>query len=308
MVLANQSNRLSINRGFFDKVHPAELLGARLGEWSIKLIYNTKENDSSLDNAKILIIRQSIYQEIISSLQGERLEDPHAKKFEYRLINYVDSKYNKQDRERIYLRIDKETIRDTLITVMCRIYKHGDFLYIAVDSYALGPLKMGSAIFQAFALIFIFIPLGISGLGSLLTGLGLLFSGVGVLASLTALATGIGLLFVCKLYIDFFWLSVIKALFQKEGFGPALRQGFNRPVTGNSFDVDDGLMFLKILWPLMTESIKSGFSKNEIELKSLEDYLKEIAENSVNQGITVNTGGGGIIGAIFGGNNNSIEG
>lgn len=307
MTLATQTKSLSINRGFFDKAHPSELLGSRLGEWSIKLIYNAKEDNGTLSDSDVDQIRQTIYREIIDSLQEGKIDDPHAKSFEYRLLNYIDSKYSSRDRERIYLRIDRETIRDTLITVMCRVYKNGDFLYIGVDSFALGPLKLWSAILQAIILFFVILPLGVTGLGSLLTGIGIMLSGVGVLASLTTLATGLAFLFICNFYINLFWINVIKALFQKESFMSALRQGFNRPVTDNSFDVDDGLMFLKMLWPLVTSSITNGFRKNGIEFRSINDYLKEISENSVNQGITVNTGGGGIFGAIFGGNNNSVE-
>lgn len=307
MSLADISKKFSINRGFFDKTHPAELLGASLDEWEFKLNYDLDEIQT-LDEEKIASLRESIYQEIITCLEAGKVDNSHINRFTYQIINYVDSKYGHLDRERMYLRIDRETVRSTLVTVMARVYKHGKYIYIGVDSYAIGPLRLWSAIFHGFLLIFFFLPIGLTALTSILGGFGAFLSRLASpAAAIGGLASGIVLGFIFFLYIRLFWIKFIKAIFQREDFLSALRQSFNRPIAYNSFDVDDVLMFLKILFPLVTESIRKSFQEYGIDLKDDKDYLKEIAERSVSGEITINTGGGGIFGSIFGGSNNSVK-
>lgn len=314
MLLADQESRLNakssllnINRGFFDKAHPSELLGKSLNQWRIRLNYDLKSEVEGLESSTIQQVRADIYTEIIQRLQAGQLDDPHASKFTYRLIEYSDVKHRNQDRERIYLRIERETLRGTLTTVLFRVYKHGDYLYISADSYAIGALKFWSAAFHSLLLIIFFFALGLPAVASFFAMLASLSDPYTASLGLMGFFSGLGLGFLYWLYISTFWINVIKALFQSEGFLPSLRQGFYQDVTSNSFDVDDVLMFLKVLWPLIIGAIQAALAKNGIHLKTERDYLQEIAENSANQGITVNTGGGGIFGAIFGGSNNKVE-
>ncbi|MBE9033208.1 hypothetical protein IQ266_26075 [filamentous cyanobacterium LEGE 11480] len=297
--LVRDSRSQRINRGFFDKAHPAELIGKRLLGWSIRQSYNL--GVFGISNEAILGIREEIYFAIINRLASNKSLDNHTSRFQYQICCYEDIKLASVDRDRTYLKIEIETVRGTLLTILLRIHKHGEHLYIVVDSYSLGKIKPWLALIHTFILLNLFTP-----------------PFIGTMGGLIALVTGdpngwlivMGLaipILIFVVYFWIFWIDIVKALFQGENIVGALRQKFNKPVTDNSFDVDDVLIFLKIIWPLTTDVVERSFKNHGIESQGITDYLQEIARNSKNQGIQINTGGGGIFGSIFGGSNNSIE-
>jgi hypothetical protein len=114
-------------------------------------------------------------------------------------------------------------------------------------------------------------------------------------------------LIIPALYAYWIWGDVIKGIRQGDSFLRALRQRFPKRISNNSFDVDDSLIFLKVILPLIINSTKKAFVKNNLQIKELEDYLDEISKNIQQQSFSINTGGGSIFGAIFGGQNNKIS-
>jgi hypothetical protein len=158
-----------------------------------------------------------------------------------KLVCYKDKKYH-QDRERLYILIRRITVRQTEIVALCRFHKNEDSLYIAVESYALGGLKLSNLVFHNLLLLFLF-----------QTALGI-----------GASSGFIIVLFLPLLYAYWIWGAVIKGLRQGETFFRALRQRFPRKISDNSFDIDDTLIFLKNLLPLITKVTKETFLKNDV--------------------------------------------
>lgn len=315
-----------INRKFFDKQHPFELVGERLSGWNLKLhkgIDKLVSAENSSTSSELTIqevrdnVRRSFYSEIQRRFDRGEMSDEHCKNTEINIYKYVDAKSYKdskgrirQDRERLYLKITRETLRGTLVTVFCRVLTHGNSLYIAVDSFALGELKVSAVVLQS-VLLLIIIPIALSAFGWILAGIPLLFSGLfqfnwQLVVALGQLVAGVLVLNICYGYFSFAWANVVKALAQKEPWKTALRQGFHHRLTTNAFDVDDTLAFLKTLWPLIIDSMSTALNENGLQEESTSQYLKEIATNSKSQGITVN-GGSGILNFMFGGEGNQIQ-
>ncbi len=274
----------------FDKEHPEELLGRWLSNCTIS--YNQQLPEDNQE--KIESIYRDLYfctiQTVNSWIQSqERINE----KTSLRYISYEDEKYQ-SDRERNYIIVRRITVRQTEIVSLCRFFKSNDGLYIGVDYYILGKLKWLTVIFHNLVLLF------------------LLQSSLIPIASVAAFNGFLGFLsmiiflFIPMLYAYWIWGDVIKGMRQGENFLRALRQRFPKRISDNSFDIDDTSNFLKKLTPLITSSIKEALKKNGIETKEIIDYLDEISNKSMEQNFSVNTGGGNIIGSIFGGRNGRI--
>ncbi|AFY41843.1 hypothetical protein [Nostoc sp. PCC 7107] len=269
-----------INRGFFDREDPQELRGYYLGNFSISLNQTVALDDQH----KLINIRQDLYEEICRRLNEFKNTDAYlADKLYFKMVRYTDYKYQGSDRDRLYIEIVLDTLRGTKISTICRFFIHGNNLYIAADSYALGKLNICGLIIQT---IFLFILL--TSLPALLA----LFIIPGIIAGLYLYST---------------WIKFIRALFQRESFVYALRINFPRPLRSNFFDLDDCFMFLKSILPMIIESLRKVLEQHELLDKTMEQYLNEISKNISGQTINVNTGGGNIIGAILGGGNNTVN-
>ncbi len=93
---------------------------------------------------------------------------------------------------------------------------------------------------------------------------------------------------VCMFIVSKIWLG--------------LKINFPRKLTDNSFDVDDTLIFLKSLLPLIIISLRKTLKKHNLLEKDLADKLTEAIANI--ETISINTGGGGIFSSNFGRLNN----
>ncbi len=270
----------SINRGFFDRKHPGDLRGDLFRGFRIS--YNKTISLDFID--KMINIRQDLYKKIYENLHKVQNKDSILEKnLRFRIICYIDDKYKDTDRERLYIELIFDTIRSTKITTLCRFFVHGNNLYIGSDSYALGKVSIIKLLFQVYILLNL-IPL-----------LPILFSFF-IIPGILALW-----------YLYSTWINFFRALFQGENFWYALRINFPKNISDSSFDIDDSLIFLKSVLPIILVSMKEALRKNDIIEKELEDYLDEMIENFGRQTININTGGGGIFGAIIGGLNNVVN-
>ncbi|MBW4635288.1 MAG: FHA domain-containing protein [Iphinoe sp. HA4291-MV1] len=269
-----------INRGFFDREHPEELRGYFLRGFSIS---NNQDVDWE-NQSKLTQVRHDLYEEIYKTLVDFKKHDSYLEeKLYFRIVKYIDYKYQISDRERLYIEIVLDTIRNTKISTLCRFFINGNNLYIAADSYALGRLKKRNLIFQTIILL-ILIPS--------LPGLFAFFIVPGIIA---------------LWYLYSVWIKFIRTLFQGESFMYALRINFQNKISNNSFDLDDTSIFLKSLFPLIIESLKKILKKHNMLSKQLEEYLEEISKNIGGQTINIDTGGGGIFGSIFGSANSKVN-
>lgn len=273
---------------FLDKEHPEELLGQWLSAFTISL--NQQLPDDSLD--KIEAINRDLYNCSIQTVNAWiKTQTDINEKTILKFIDYEDQKY-KSDRDRKYILVRRVTVRKTEVVALCRFHKSKDSLYLAVDCYILGNLQWVKLIFHNVVLLFLFI--------SSLTLIGLFNGFLGFLSWII-------FLFIPLLYTNWIWGGVIKGIRQGDDFFRALRQRFPKRISDNSFDIDDTLIFLKKLFPLITNATKQAFKKNDLQIKELDDYLDEISKNTKNQGLSINMGGGSIFGSIFGGQNNKIS-
>lgn len=274
----------------FDKQHPEELLGEWLKAFTIS--FNQQLPDSSLD--KIESIHRDLYYCTIQTINTWiKNQQDINEKTSLKFIYYEDQKY-KLDRDRNYILIRRITVRQTEIISLCRFHENKDGLYLAVNSYILGQLQWLKLIFHNLVLLFLF--------QSSLPLIGFIAAFNGFLGFLSMII----ILFFPLLYAYWIWGGVVKGMRQGESFFRALRQRFPKKISDNSFDIDDTLIFLKNLFPLITNAMKQAFNKNGLQIKELNDYLDEISKNIQDQNFSINTGGGNIIGSIFGGNNSRI--
>ncbi len=262
-----------VNRHPFDREHPEDFRGFWLKDFNV-----SKNQEFDLKHLeKLNDVRLNLYKDLDRVLKEFTVNDTYLEnKLHFRNLKYIDARLKNQDRDRLYIEIVFNTVRNTKITTLCRFFVHGNNLYIGIDSYILGRLKKRKLIIQFFILWL---------LGPLLPYLFGLFIIPGLLASL---------------YLYIIWVGFIRALLQGESFMYALRVNFPKDISVNSFDLDDSSMYLKSLLPLVLEALKRTLKEHNMLEKEMNEYLEEISKKIIGQTINVNTGGGGIVGSILG--------
>ncbi|NES72983.1 MAG: hypothetical protein F6K24_51195 [Okeania sp. SIO2D1] len=269
-----------INRFFYDREHPEESLGNWVRNFSVSLNYPVEEGGiEKLEN-----VRKSLYVRVFKSLKNWQNSGGAAQlnNLKLELVLYKDKSCHQADRQRLYIEFRCKTVRKTHITILFRCYVHSNNLYICVDSYQLGRLKVIAFCVHNFFLLCLFITLFSLGIPFILLGL-----------------------IVLVPYANWIWTKIIKALRQGERFWTSVRQRFHKPVSDNSFDIDDVSIILKAIFPLILQATKSAFKA--YNFKDLDEKLDEFINNaSFQQTFNISTTGG-IFGAIFGGTNNKVS-
>lgn len=275
--LINFLKKQEINRGFFDKSDPIEGIGIPLTSVSISRSYFI----DPIYRDKLSNIKDELNIEIIKMINIGRIGDTNAQ-----LIDYYDMQYKAKDNARRYLVVEHETIRGTLLTTLSRFYFLGDSFYIALDSYFLGPIHWTKFIIQILvSLIVLSIPNFLD-----LHWVFLIFP---------------------FLYLYSTWINVIRSIVQGVRWETAIRQKFNKSTSNSSFDLDDAMIHLKSVLPLILESVKNVFEKNGLEISGLEDEIHKINQQVINfsdNSTQVSTGGGNVVGSAIGGAFHRITG
>ncbi|MEB3342181.1 hypothetical protein [Okeania sp.] len=246
----------------------------------MSLNYRVKEEDiEKLEN-----VRKSLYVRIFESLKNWKSAGVvgQLSKPKLELVLYKDKPYYQRDKQRLYIEFRYKSVRETNITILFRCYVHSNNLYIAVDSYLLGRLQIIIFCMHNFFLLFIFMTLFSLGIPFLILGLIVLIP-----------------------YANWIWTKIIKALRQGEGFLTSLRQRFHKPISDNSFDVDDKSIILKAIFSLILQATKNAFKENNFAVEGLDEKLDELINNASNQTFNI-VAEGGISGAIFGGTSNKV--
>jgi len=195
-----------INRLFLDKEDPEQLRGSWLRGFS----FSFNRFLSLSEHSKLDKIRKDLYVEIDRKLREYQDLDPHLgqENLHFKLINYIDYKYQRKDRERLYIELIRNTIRQTKVTTLIRIFVNGSNLFIAADSYTLGKLKKRQLILQIFIFWVLISP-----------GSWFIYTITGGLALILAIG-----------YLYKTWISFIRSLFQRESLMGALRINFPKNV------------------------------------------------------------------------------
>ena len=101
-----------------------------------------------------------------------------------------------------------------------------------------------------------------------------------------------------------FWGDVARAA-SHAGISNALRARYPRPMVNSSFDLDDSLMFLKLL-PLVLQVLKDVGPRYGVDLSSTEELLRELGKKVTGQTTTVNNSGS-MSGVAIGGARNTVS-
>lgn len=238
-----------INRFLLDKKHPEENLGIWFPYLSASTMFPTLiENESIIDD-----LIESLYNNLYLKLENTLKKDELNVKLEAILFKDQQVSF---DKKRLYFIIKNRTVRKTEITTLCRFYKSGNRIYIALDSYGLGQIKW----FPFLRNIFIFI----------------------VTFLLTMPFLGIPAIFLGLLM----WKNIIKGLKQGETFERAIRQTYPKRIDHNSFDDDDVTMYLKSLLPLILDCVEETFGEYGIDIR---EVVQQIVQNiQINNNVTGN--------------------
>jgi hypothetical protein len=76
--------------------------------------------------------------------------------------------------------------------------------------------------------------------------------------------------------VTFLWLNTVRNTRHEGNLLLGLRQSFNQILNVRSFNIDDILMTLKSVLPLILSSIREVFEKHDLPVKSLDEFAATI--------------------------------
>jgi len=304
-----QPKKKSINTPGIGKKSPAQYIGVILSNFSIShYLFIPPSGSGSIESLNDLrknvkSIRTKLYERIINQLSDliSLSDQEEGVRTTYYFEEYEDYWLrfnNKPDRQRWVLRIVRITPRNTIISTLCRFYTSDTNIYIGIDSYFLGKIRVLSIVFHSLLLLF-FLPSFL--LGSLGVIGAFLFSPKSAEFTIT-FAWGILNLLTGGPYLYFSWFPVVKALLDGESFMAALKSRFHDKMFRNIFDEDDVLTYLRSVLPLTLEQLTVVLKEHGIDNEDVFKKLDELIEVTKNKEMTFNNSG-----SIFGlqlGNNN----
>lgn len=271
------------SRDFFDRQDPTEGIGDLLILFSFSNIYDDVEKDSKLPE-----ICAELYEKVLAKLKSGDL----GKDIEFRLLDFKDAKQGDKENPRRYVVITRETNRKTRITILARFLPYGNKLYVGVDSFVLGNINwqrvLGAIVITAAPFtcyIFSVLPAIVQTLiQSVMQSLSA-FSGSNYQnSSSSILPTMMVILQVtcCCVFpwmffaVVFLWRDTIKNLRHEGNPFLALRQSFNKIFNTRSFNIDDIVMTVKSVLPLILGSIREVFEKHNISVKTLDEFAARL--------------------------------
>jgi hypothetical protein len=265
------------SRDFFDRQDPTEGIGELIIPFSFSSIYDEVDKDSKLSE-----ICAELYDKVLAKLKSGDL----GKDVQVDVIDYKDAKQGGKESPRKYLAITRETNRKTRITILARFLPYGNKLYVGVDSFVLGNTNwlkiigtIALTLLPFICYLFTFLPAIIQNMVSSLTNP---FGGGGqssdfgqtflLILQYTCCCVFPWLIFA----VMFFWLNTVRNFRHEGNLLLGLRQSFNQILNIRSFNIDDILMTLKSVLPLILSSIREVFEKHDLPVKSLDEFAASI--------------------------------
>lgn len=271
------------SRDFFDRQDPTEGIGELLISFSFSNIYDDVEKDTKLPE-----ICAELYEKVLAKLKSGDL----GKDIEFKLLDYKDAKQGKKEDPRRYVVITRETNRKTRITILARFLPYGNKLYVSVDSFVLGGINwqrvlwiLAITIAPFLCYIFSVLPaiaqsiiqsvvesINAYGLGNTQDVPSSFLPTMAVIIQITCCCVLPWLFFA----FVFLWRDTIKNLRHEGNPILALRQSFNKIFNTRSFNVDDILMTVKSVLPLILGSIREVFEKHDVSVKTLDEFAARL--------------------------------
>lgn len=179
-------------------------------------------------------------------------------------VRIINFWYEKGGDSRKIIRISSDTEHGVRTTIFVRFLGHGDNLYVALNAYVLGDLDIRRFLIKVF-------------ISSIL----LAFS---------------WMLIPLAILILIWWKLVWRIRYEGK-VGLAFRQEFPGGIGNDLFNLDDIAMFSQSAVSLIVPTMKQVFEEEGLPTEQLEEYAARI------NNITVDTGGGNILGGAIGMNN-----
>lgn len=271
------------SRDFFDRQDPTEGIGEILIPFSFSNIYDDVEKD-----AKLSEICTELYEKVLAKLKSGDL----GKDIEFKLVGYKDAKQGEREDARRYVVITRETNRKTRITILARFLPYGNKLYVGVDSFVLGgidwqrvllvlAITVAPFLCYAFSVLPAIVQSIIQSLVESISAFGIGNTQDVPSSFLPTMLMVIQITCCCVLpwlfvALVFLWRDTIKNLRQEGNPILALRQSFNKILNTRSFNIDDILMTVKSVLPLILSSVREVFEKHDISVKSLDEFVATI--------------------------------
>jgi hypothetical protein len=260
-------------RNFFDRQDPFEAAGVVMRRFTFSGNYELPPGESP----------QTVADEIRSEIHADVAANPAAAQFD--VVDFNDARFRHEPGRR-FLVLHTTTIRRTPVTINVYFQSYGSRLYYSVRSYAvprLSLLKLASGLLLSLGFLPYTLPFLLVGslLGPLFFVIPLLFSAV--------------------LFAAIF-RTFTRSIVAGDRFSIALRKQFPGPLDRGTFDDDDIIGFLKINLSMTLGVISRVLEQHGVSTEELRTIIQNLHTTNIN------TGGGGIFGAIFGGSGNSVSG
>jgi hypothetical protein len=264
----------SFRRNFLDQQDPFVCAGEPLDEFTFSGSYELPLHESA----------QEIADEIRAAIH-DSLSNGNLARAELDVIDFSDA-LMQHEAPRRFIVTRTTTPRRTPITIYAYFQPYGQHLFYSVRSYAVPSLN-GWKLLAA-------LVVGFMGFGPLFGLVGMLLAlkpGMGIFL---LLVIGAGVTFVCRKFI--------RNITSGDSVSIALRKQFPGAMTIGSYDDDDVIAFLKTNIALTLGTIAKVLEKHGVETGTLRQVVQNLHT------INIDTGGGGIVGAVFGGSGNSAIG
>jgi len=266
----------AFSRDFFDRQDPTEGIGELIIPFSFSSIYDEVDKDSKLSEICV-----ELYEKVLEKLRSGDL----GKDIQFEIFDYKDAKQSGKESARRYLTITRETNRKTKITILARFLPYGNKLYVGVDSFVLGNTNwlkfigtIALTLLPFICYIFTIMPTIIENMvanfnpfggGSQNGSIGQTFM---LILQYTCCCIFPWIIFA----VGFLWLNTIRNFRHEGNLLLGLRQSFNQILNSRSFNIDDVLMTLKSVLPLILGSVIEVFEKHGLPVKSLDEFAATI--------------------------------
>lgn len=260
--------------GFLRLKDPIDLAGSRLGSFSLNLLIPLTPTTRAQQVAGFTTdLYHDVYRALQRQVQGVvGLE-----------IAAFDDVKIPNEPPRSQIRATLRTARESQVTTLFRCYSTPSHIYVAADSYALGPLNWVSLLLRA--------------------------SLVAALLFVTTATMNIVSLAFCALVFVLLFGRAIRGV-RLYGWDVGLRGAFHRSVIDSSFDRDDCLMYLKSLMPTVVKSVRESARRHDIDVSILDESLAALEVNYYTSYQNSGSGVmnvGGVMGNVTAGVNNRSE-
>ncbi len=294
--------RTVFRRNLMDRQDPFETSGVGQPDFTVSGSYKLPPSLSAQRLADE--IREEIHANLVRGcVAGAEVE----------IVDFQDARV-KGETPRRFVVTRTRTARKTPVNVNAYFQPYGEHLFYSVRSYTVPKLNLSKLLHTLWIVFLVLSPILIPYVIKLASGAmqgGTSASGLGMSGSAgySGQESGSGdsggfsmTPVILLLVLTVVFRKFLRNLLSGDSVGIALRKQFPGELGVGSFDDDDVMAFFKTNLDLTLAAISKVLEAHGIDTKALRTIIQNL------QTINVNTGGGEIVGAVFGGTGNSASG